>query len=317
LTDTAFYEAETGELCGSNSASLKEDLTRVSAANDVLAKPGIVVVPVRVGTRVIGSLALVGRALTVPERDSIANLVGIAYERARALKQAAAAEAARQGERLRTSLLDSIAHDLKTPLTAIRTCVSTLITIPPRTEERRAELLNIIEEETKHLQQTITEAVELARIESHKVVVERQPVPVAETAREVLERCCDGRALVVNVPGDMNVEADPDLITQVVRQLVENACKYSPMNTPIEISAERNNGDVTVRVMDRGPGISPRELDRIFEKFYRGTRGRSGTEGTGMGLAIAKGIIEAHGGRIWAENRPGGGAVFLFQLPAA
>jgi len=317
LSRVAFYESGTGEVYGSREAPAHtEDLLKVAVSNEPSEGPAFAIVPVRVGTRVIGSLALVGRDLTIPERDSIANLVGISYERIRAIEHAAAAEAARQGERLRTSLLDGIAHDLKTPLTAIKTCVSTLITIPPRTEEKRAELLSIIDEETDRLQRTITEAIQLARIESHKVTIERQAVPLAEKLQQAAATCANGRVPVINIPRDLIVEADPDLIALVVRQLVENACKYSPENTPVEISAERNNGSVTVRVMDKGPGISPWELDRIFEKFYRGTRGRGRTEGTGMGLAIAKGIIEAHGGKIWAENRPGGGAVFLFKLPA-
>jgi two-component system sensor histidine kinase KdpD len=218
---------------------------------------------------------------------------------------------------LKTFLLDGIAHDLKTPLTAIKTCVSTLITIPPRTEEKRAELLSIIDEETEHLQSTITQAIQLARIESQKVIVERQKLSIADLLHRILSHFADAPRFVTDVPADLIVQADSDLLGQAIRQLLENARKYSPRNAPIEISAAREGPAMMMRIMDKGPGISPIELDRIFDKFFRGTRGRGTAGGTGMGLAIAKGIIEAHGGKIWAENRPGGGAVFLFQLPAA
>ena len=135
-----------------------------------------------------GSLGFEGANLTTAERDSVANLIAINFERAKALDRATAAEAARRGERLKTFLLDGIAHDLKTPLTAIKTCVTTLITFPPRTEETRAELLSIIDEETDRLQRTITEALQLARIESGKFALNRQPIRMRDMVERTPER---------------------------------------------------------------------------------------------------------------------------------
>ena len=317
LTHVAFYESETARVHSADPGPLtRKDLERSAQLNEPEAQQDATIIPVRLGARVVGSLGLAGPPLTTPEQESIANLVAISYERTRALQQAASAEAARQGERLKTSILDGLAHDLKTPLTAIKTCVSTLITIPPQTEEKRRELLNIIDEETEHLHRTITEAIQLARIESHKVMLQKTRTRIAGQLEILLSPFPDAQRFLVDAPQDLEISADVDLLNQALRQLIENARKYSA-GKPIDISAERDGATVSIKVSDRGPGISPRELERIFDKFYRGTRGRTAAEGTGMGLAIAKGIIEAHSGKIWAENRPGGGAAFVVQLPAA
>ncbi len=312
LRHVAFYDADSKRVYGSTAepALHEPELARVVAADQPAVGNGFAIVPVRLGTRVFGALGLWGQDLTQPERDSIANLVAISYERARAIDRATAAEAARRGEKLKTFLLDGIAHGLKTPLTAIKTCVTTLITIPPRSEDKRAELLSIIDEETDHLQRTITEAIQLARIESGKIALERRTFAV----RDLLQPAADPERRSISVPVDLAINADFSLLAQAIQQLVENAAKYSPA-AKIEITARAENGMVLFQVLDRGPGISPSEINRIFEKFYRGTRGASSVDGTGIGLAIAKGIIEAHGGTIWAENRPGGGAVFSFKVP--
>ncbi len=317
LRQIAFFDADSRQIFGSTEDSVlsEAELARVAAANEPAVGDGFAMVPVTLGSHVIGSVGLAGRDLSQPEREAIANLIAIAYERARAIDRATAAEAARRGERMKTFLLDGIAHDLKTPLTAIKTCVTALITIPPRTEEKRAELLSIIDEETDRLQRTITEAIQLARIESGKIALDKRVLRPLDIAVRALNASAGREGDRVSIPVDLSVEADPGLLEQAIRQVVENARKYAPASGSLEIAARRDNGSLLFEVLDRGPGISPGELDRIFEKFYRGTRGRGAVEGTGMGLAIAKGIIEAHGGAIWAENRPGGGAIFSFRIP--
>jgi len=317
LRKIAFFDADSRQVFGAVDDMVLSEaaLAAVAAANEPAVGAGYAIVPVRLGTRVIGSLGLAGRNLSEPERDAIANLIAINYERTRALDRAAAAEAARRGEKLKTFLLDGIAHNLKTPLTAIKTCVTTLITIPPRTEEKRGELLSIIEEETDRLQRTITEAIQLARIESAKIALDKRTLRLGDLAGRALRSYGVRDGDRISIPADLTVEADPGLLEQAIRQVVENARKYAPATSRIEIAARRDGESVLLEILDRGPGISPGELERIFEKFYRGTRGRGTVEGTGMGLAIAKGIIEAHGGSVWAENRPGGGAVFSFRIP--
>ena len=317
LRHIAFYDSQAMRVYGSTEEPLlrEAELARVASTEEPSVGPRAALIPVRLGTRVIGGLGLIGRELTEPERDSIANLIAISYERARVLERATAAEAARRGEKLKTSLLDGIAHSLKTPLSAIKTCVTTLITIPPQSMDARKELLSIIDEETDRLQRTITEAIRLAGIESGKIALDRRTVRL----RDVVERVLAGGAMAANirvsVPEDLSVEADESLLEQAMVQMVENAGKYAGAGKGIEIGARREEGGVVFEVMDRGPGISPHELDRVFEKYFRGTRGRGAVEGTGIGLSVARGVIEAHGGRIWAENRVGGGAAFRFRLP--
>jgi len=277
------------------------------------------VIPVRLGTRIVGSLAMQGGQLSPAVRDSVASLLAINYERVSALDRAAAAEVAKRNEEFKSSLLDGLAHDLKTPLTSIRTCVTRLITIPPRTEEIRRELLSIIDQESLRLAKSITEAIELARIESQELHLSRETtnaldlvyVAVSETRDENHER------YQINVPRDLALTVDSDLIRRALLQILENARKYAPPDSPIEIRAELEDGQITISVADRGPGFRPDELEKVFAKFYRGRSGTASVEGTGMGLAIAKGIIEAHGGRIRSANRPGGGAMISISLPAA
>jgi two-component system sensor histidine kinase KdpD len=165
------------------------------------------------------------------------------------------------------------------------------------------------------------EVVEMARIDAGKLHLEKQPVAVAELIAGALSDLAlplRGRPLTLHVPDDLPAaEADRDFAGQVVKQFVENALKYSPAGSPLDISAKLQGGKIVIGVADRGPGIEENERSRIFDKFYRGRRHRFDTMGTGMGLAIAKGIVEAHGERIWVESEPGQGAVFYFSLAAS
>jgi two-component system sensor histidine kinase KdpD len=261
-------------------------------------------------------MALIGSPPSAQMAHAIANLIAITIEKARALEDASHAEAARQSELLKSALLDSLAHDIKTPLTSIKAAVTSLLGNAPGADQ---ELLTIINEEADRLNRLAAEVVEMARIEAGKLHLDKQPVPVAELISGALsELPLKGRPLKLRVPADLPAaEADRDFAGQVVKQFVENALKYSPEGSPLEISAELKGGKIVIGVGDRGPGIEENERPRIFDKFYRGRRHRFDTKGTGMGLAIAKGIVEAHGERIWVESEPGQGAVFYFSLAAS
>ena len=278
---------------------------------------GVALAPVRLGGRPLGSMALIGSQPTGQMVHAIANLIAITIEKARALEDASYAEAARQSEVLKSALLDSLAHDVKTPLTSIKAAVTSLLGSAPEADR---ELLTIINEEADRLNRLAAEAVEMARIEAGKLHLEKQPVAVADLIGGALSDLAvplKGRPLTVQVPGDLPAaEADRDFAGQVVKQFVENALKYSPAGSPLKIFAELKGGKIVIGVADRGPGIEDHERPRIFDKFYRGRRHRFDTMGTGMGLAIAKGIVEAHGERIWVESEPGQGAVFYFSLAA-
>ncbi len=233
------------------------------------------VIPVRLGTHLVGSLALQGARLSPTTRDSIASLLAINYERVRALDRAAAAEVARRNEEFKSSLLDGLAHDLKTPLTAIRTCVTRLITLPPRTEEVRQELL-------EHHRSGIRTPAALHhrshRTRPHRIagtaacIASRLPSPVwsaAPSPKRATKTCARYR---IEVPADLELDIDAGLVRRALMQFLENARKYAPPDSPIEIQARILDGQATISVLDRGPGISPDELERVFEKFYRGRR---------------------------------------------
>jgi len=315
----AFYDTAANQVYGSieESRISLPDLMRVAETGEALATVDASAIPVRLGTHVIGSLAFGTARLSMSVRESVAGLLAINYERAHALNRAAAAEIARSNEEFKSSLLDGLAHDLKTPLTAIRTCVTRLIAIPPRTEAVRQELLSIIDQESARLQDSITEAIEVARIESHKLHLQPVATDVAALVDAAFSeaRDEDHERYSFEAPEGLMLSMDADLVKRALAQVLENARKYAPPGTPIKVEARAEDGMGVISVLDRGPGIAADELERVFEKFYRGRRGREKAEGTGMGLAIAKGIIEAHGGKIHAESRPGGGTAIVMTLP--
>jgi two-component system sensor histidine kinase KdpD len=319
MQEIAFFDAGGGQVYGTipESKASAADLARVAETGEAMAREGASVIPVRLGTRVIGSLAFGSGRMSATVRDSVASLLAINYERAHALDRAAAAEAAKRNEEFKSSLLDGLAHDLKTPLTAIRTCITRLIAIPPRTEDVRRELLSIIDQESARLQASITEAIELARIESRELHLAPEVADMREMISDILTelRDEDRSRYSIHVPDGLEWYVDRDLLRRAILQILENARKYAPPGSPIEMDVNQRDGIGIIAVSDRGPGIAADELERIFDKFYRGRLRRDKIEGTGMGLAIAKGIIEAHGGQIHAENRPGGGARIVMALP--
>jgi len=322
-TAAAFYYRPSEEFVRSGPESLvvtDHDLRAEAEVDDISvdALRGIALAPVRLGGRPMGSMALIGSPPSEQMVRAIVNLIAITIEKARALEDAGHAEAARQSEVLKSALLDSLAHDIKTPLTSIKAAVTSLLGSAPGTDR---ELLTIINEEADRLNQLAAEVVEMARIEAGKLHLEKQPVVVADLIAGALSELAvalKGRPLALHVPDTLpTAEADREFAGQVVKQFVENAIKYSPDGSPLDISAELKGGKIVIAVADHGPGIEENERSRIFDKFFRGRRHRFDTKGTGMGLAIAKGIVEAHGEKIWVESEPGQGAVFYFSLAAS
>jgi two-component system sensor histidine kinase KdpD len=222
-------------------------------------------------------------------------------------------------ERLRSALLSSVSHDLRTPLTAITTAASSLLeTNDQPSGNSRRELLRTIYEESDRLTVQVNNLLEMTRLEAGTLKIRKELQPLEETvgaACQRLERQLSGRQLSIAIPPDLPmVPADGVLLEQVLFNLLENATKYTPPGSPLEIAARKVESAVLVEVADRGTGLGEDEEERIFEKFYRGQR-HGATGGAGLGLSICRGIVLAHGGRIWAGNRPGGGAVFSFTLP--
>jgi two-component system sensor histidine kinase KdpD len=316
--EIAFYDRSRDEIYAvpATTAPLRDQLLKVAESEEPRIDDRMAILPVRLGRSAIGSLAMSGGDVTPEVRESIATLVAINHERIQALDRAAAAEAARKNEQLKSTLLDGLAHDLNTPLSAIKTSVTTLLTHQFRTESSRQELLAIIEEEADRLHRVITEALTLARVESEKVNLDRAPHPVAEViALAIRGSRADPDRIRINAPQQFTVDVDAELFPLALKQLIENAARYSPPQSDIHIEARSDPPVAAFSVRDHGVGIKPGERERIFERYHRGSAGRRSSEGTGMGLAIAKAIVESHGGKIWAENHPEGGAQFTILVP--
>ncbi len=297
-----------------------QQLQQVAETGEPLIDSGrqIAIVPVRLGGQNAGSLGFVGCTLSPAALNALAYLVAIGIERARSIEDANKVEAARQSEVLKATLLDALAHDLKTPLTSIKGAVTHLLANPRDAEE--FELLTIANEEADRLNRLVVEVLEMARIEASKLHPDRAPHNMSEIVQATLtaqEDSLKDRKIELRVPESLPAaDVDFEFIQQVLKQLLDNALNYSPPRTPLTISAEAAGDKIVVSVADEGHGIPVDEQSRIFDKFYRGRAWREKVLGTGLGLSIAKGIVEAHGGKIWVTSAPGKGSVFSFAVPA-
>jgi two-component system, OmpR family, sensor histidine kinase KdpD len=260
--------------------------------------------------------------LDAPERlhqlETFANQTALAFERARLADEAQEAQVRAESERLQNSLLSSVSHDLRTPLTAITGAVSTVLDNDGRLDsDTRRDLLESVREEAERLSRLVANLLEMTRLQSGALRLQNEWHQVEEVVGAALRRLhrrLGQRTVTTRILPDLPaVPMDDVLIEQVLVNLLDNVVKYTPPDSPIVIVATATDEAVTIEVADRGPGLPPGEEQRIFEKFYRLPPDTE--RGAGLGLAICRGIVEAHGGHIWAQNLPGGGVAFLFTLP--
>ncbi len=272
-------------------------------------------------TGVLGIYPIQTRQLFSPDQmhllETFANQTALAIERAQLTDATERAQMQIETERMRNSLLSSVSHDLRTPLAAITGAVSSLLQPGHQLDAHGLELAQVAYEEAERLNRLVGNLLEMTRLESGSVKVEKEWQPLEEVVGTTLLRldsALKNHPLHTTLPDDLPlVPIDGVLIEQVLVNLLENAIKYTPVGSPIDLRAWHSGSDVYVEVADRGAGLPSGEEERIFDKFYRVRPATTG--GVGLGLAICRAVIEAHGGRIWASNRTGGGAAFRFTLP--
>ena len=279
------------------------------------------VIPLSVGVRPTGVVLLEAASLSRETMEGLSGLVSMSIERAEALEDSARSKAAKETERLRTALLDSVTHELRTPLTSIKASISSLLSQQALDAPARKDLLAVIDEESDRLNHLIEQAVEMAQLDANKVQLDLKPQSIAGLIYVAVEQSRSSqpsRDIRVSLSSFLpNVLADKAWIEKVLANLLSNAIKYSPPDQSIFVSADPQKDMLAISVADRGTGIDPLEQGMIFDKFYRGPSQRNQVSGTGMGLAICRAIVNAHGGTIGITSQLGHGSVFTFTLPIA
>ena len=294
---------------------------RIDAGHACIEFPGGArawLVPLRVGTRPIGLLALEGEDLEPGTRDAIAGVTAIAVERTHLLEERKEAEVVRRSAELKSALLASLGHDLKTPLTAVTVAANNL-DASWLTHDQRHEQAEIVRTELRRLNRLFQDVVDMARIEIKAVAAEPEwvhPAEIVEASARQAEHALATHALEIDaVPERALVRLDPRLTSAALAHLLENAGQYSPPGSTITVSVTLASEELRIAVRDQGGGIAPDDLEHIFERFYRGIDARQQRFGTGMGLAITRGLLAAECRRVWPENHPTGGAVFIIAIP--
>lgn len=300
-----------------------ENDATAGVGTDTLPGAGTLCAPLTVGGEVLGVLSLAALhagALRSEQRaflDIFCSQAAFALERVRLAEEARRAALRAETEEMRSALLATVSHDLRTPLAAITGAATCLRDDATQSPDTRAELTEAICDQAEHLERLVTNLLDLTRLESGTLVLKPDWVPLEEvvgSALNRLERRLVRRHVQVDLAPDLPLlSIDPVLFEQVVVNLVENAVKYAPADSPIEIVARAETGLAVIEVRDRGPGLSLGSEEKVFEKFYRGTH--TGISGVGLGLPICRAIVQLHGGTIRAENRLGGGAIFRIALP--
>ncbi len=295
------------------------------AGTELLPSAAAFFVPLKGSRGPVGVLGLLPSAAD-RERDAeevqlletFAGLIGSALERTALVEEARQATLRAETEQLRNALLSSVSHDLRTPLAVVTGATSTLLgDHAPTDEAKRRTLIVTAHEEALRLNRLVRNLLDMTRLDAGALKVKKELQPLEEVVGAALYRLDDrlrGRAVGTDIPADLPlVPFDAILIEQVFINLIENAIKHTPAGSTIDVSACARQGEVEIEVGDRGSGVDAPNRERVFEKFYRGHEGEGG--GVGLGLTICRGIVSAHVGRIWVEDRPGGGASFRFTLP--
>jgi two-component system sensor histidine kinase KdpD len=322
VSAAAIYIPEKGDIyrSGAETRDLDADhLKSVIARGEPIVDPErhLSFTPLKMGVKTVGTIGVSG-SLSRQTLDAMGSLIAIAVERANAVETLSRSEASREGEQLRSAILDSITHEFRTPLTAIKASITSLMSQLDLGPADRRELMTVINEESDRLNRLVGEAAEVAKLESHEFELDLKSVRVAELIRDVvanLRHLLENHPVEIRCPEDALVRLDGERIKEVLTQLLENAAKYSDAGTPVRITAELKPSGLVVSVSDQGVGIEDMEQALIFDKFYRGKNQRYRVQGTGMGLAIARAIVEAHGGKIGVTSQSGRGSVFYFSLP--
>jgi two-component system, OmpR family, sensor histidine kinase KdpD len=264
-------------------------------------------------------LILYGSQPSAEVRSALGHIIGLVLDRARNTEESTRTETTKRSEELRTTVLNALAHNFRTPLTSIKAAASMLRSAEDISTVQGRELVAVIDEEADRLDRLIGESLDLARIEAHRESPRTERCSIADIVNAVtarVSRYLGNRELAVKVSGELPlVSGDRFLFEQMLMQVVDNAWKYSKPGSRIEITAVESEDRVILTVRNEGNAIPDNEREQIFAKFYRGSVNRSHVEGTGLGLSIARSIAEAHGGNIWLDSEPAGPA-FQFSLPA-
>ena len=329
-------------LAADSDASGTLDATELAAASQVYhgqtagepSRAALHYLPLRTSLGAVGVLGIDPRPdkslLASPAQRNLlqgfANLAALALERARLAEQAEQAQVLKNTERLQSALLSSISHELRTPLVSITGAVCTLAEINPETirtpEEKavRQELIDTAYEEARRMNLLVGNLLDMSRLESGALRLSLEPCDLQDLVGITLERFGlqhHNRNVRTSLAEDLPLlDLDVTLMVEVLVNLLENAAKYSPKDSPIELACRRDGGMIEIEVSDQGPGVATDDLDHIFDKFYRSQNVRHVT-GLGLGLSISKGIVEAHKGYIEARNRSGGGLSIFIHLPGA
>ncbi|MEO8257739.1 MAG: ATP-binding protein [Acidobacteriota bacterium] len=277
---------------------------------------GWVVIAIQLGGAPIGSVAIMEVGLSDTVLHSIASLAAIGLERAKSQDATARAEAAHQSSELRATVLDALAHEFKTPLTSMKAAAGDLLT-SSSTSARDRELVSIIDEDLDRFQALVTDAVQMLRIDAGNFTVHLDRHNLADVIATIVrkfEKRLEGHQLREHVPENLTIDADRELLALALRQLLDNALKYSPPASTIDIRA-RGNGAAEIIIRNSDSIIPEREQPRVVERFYRGAQARH-IPGTGMGLAIVQQIARAHGGTLTISSSPDAGTAFTLSLPS-
>jgi two-component system, OmpR family, sensor histidine kinase KdpD len=323
LSCASLYDRRTGSFYRAGSPDLDdmdERLRDVALQGTSYSngQSGRVSIAVRLGSQPIASLAIQGPPMPDSVLQGIANLIAIGLERARAQDLAQQIEAVRQSEQLRSALIDAMAHEFKTPLTSIKAATTALLANPEQPEESRMEILKIADEEADHLTKLIDDTVAMARLDTTHIEINPETSDIMEVIDEVVDSMkTESQGHTVSISRDEMVPPfafDRQLIKLSLKQLIDNALKYSPTGTAIEIRANQNLDTVAVEITDHGIGIQKQEQHRIFERFFRSPSVQRQVPGSGLGLSIAYGILRAHHGDLTVTSEPGS-TTFRLVLP--